>query len=159
MLLERIVARQSLCLRQLSEGKRAQEVCFGRFLANDKVTAERVIEGWGEQTRSAASGRHVLAIQDTSEFDFRTTAARRRGLGEIGKGVGRGLLVHAMLAVDADTGNCLGLTSGTIYTRQGRVETPHAERLLDEKESRLSRGDLDEKAATIRMRTGVAASA
>jgi hypothetical protein len=126
VLLERIVARQNICLRQLSEGNRAQEVCFGRFLANDKVTAERVIEGWSEPTRSAVTGRHVLALQDTSEFNFRTTPTRRRGLGEIGKGVGRGLLVHAMLAVDADTGNCLGLTSGTVYTRQGgsRLRTP-----------------------------------
>src|SRR5208282_2785846 len=49
----------------------------------------------------AAVGRHVLAIQDTSEINFRTTSERRRGLGEIGKGVGRGVLVHAMLALDA----------------------------------------------------------
>ena len=51
----------------------------------------------------------MLAIQDTSEFTVRTTPERRRGLGEIGKGVGRGVILHAMLALDAGTGACLGL--------------------------------------------------
>ncbi len=128
--------RQTICLRQLGEGDRAQEVAFGRFLANEKVTVERVIEGWSDQSASAVAGRHVLAIQDTSEINFRTKPGRRRGLGEIGKGSGRGVLVHAMAAVDADNGSCLGLVGGTVYTRKGRVETPHAKRKLTDKESR-----------------------
>jgi hypothetical protein len=136
MLLDRMVARQDICLRRLSEGERAQEVGFHRLLANDKVTVERLIEGWSEQTVSAVAGRHVLAIQDTSEITFATTPSRRRGLGEIGKGGGRGLLVHAMVAVDALGGGCLGLVAGCVYTRQGRVSTPHAKRSLKDKESR-----------------------
>lgn len=131
-----MVARQSTCLRRLGEGSRAREVGFGRFLASDKVTVERLIAGWSEQTRSAVDGRHVLALQDTSEINFRTTPARRRGLGEIGKGIGRGVLVHAMLAVDAGNGSCLGLVAGSVYTRKGRVETPHAKRSLEDRESR-----------------------
>jgi hypothetical protein len=136
MLLDRMVARQNVCLRRLSEGGRAREVGFHRLLANEKVTVERLIEGWSEQTASAADGRHVLAIQDTSEINFATTPERRRGLGEIGKGNGRGVLAHVMLAVDAVGGGCLGLVAGDIYTRAGRVETPHAKRALKDKESR-----------------------
>jgi hypothetical protein len=131
-----MVARQDVCLRRLSEGRRAQEVGFHRLLANDKVTVERLIEGWSEQTVSAVADRHVLAIQDTSEINFATTPRRRRGLGEIGKGGGRGVLVHAMVAVDAVSGSCLGLVAGSIYTRKGRVSTPHAKRALKDKESR-----------------------
>lgn len=130
-----MVARESACLRRLSGGRRSQEVRFGRFLANDTVTIERLLEGWSEQTAPAAAGRHVLAIQDTSEFNFATTPARRRGLGEIGKGVGRGLLVHAMLAVDADNEHVLGLVAGHIWTRQGRVGVSRAQRELADKES------------------------
>jgi len=130
-----VVARGIVCLRRLG-GRRSAEVQFGRFLANPKVTVERLIESWGEQTALAASGRHVLAIQDTSELNFRTTPERRRGLGEIGKGSGRGALLHAMLAVDADSGGCLGLVTGQIWTRQGRVSVPHERRPLAEKESR-----------------------
>ena len=116
-------------------GSRAREVSFGRFLANEKVTVERLIEGWSEQTRLAVAGRHVLAIQDTSEINFRTTKDRQRGLGEIGKGIGRGLLTHAMVAVDAANGSCPGLAAGSIYTRKGRIETPHTKRPPEQKES------------------------
>src|SRR5882724_2818205 len=136
MLLDRMVARQCVCLRRLSEGSRAREVGIGRFLANEAVTVERLIEGWSALTTKAVAGRHVLAIQDTSEINFRTKPDRRRGLGEIGKGSGRGLLVHAMLAVDADNGSCLGLVGGSVYTRAGWVEIPHAQRPLKDKESR-----------------------
>jgi hypothetical protein len=130
-----MVTRASVCVRRLGGGQRSQEVRFGRLLDNTKVTTERLIEGWSEQTGPAAAGRHVLAIQDTSEINFRTTLERRRGLGEIGKGVGRGVLVHAMLALDADNGSCLGLVAGRIWTRQGRVAISHAKRALEDKES------------------------
>lgn len=110
-------------------------MAFGRFLANGRVTVERLIEGWGAGASKACVERHVLAIQDLSEINFRTGADRRRGLGEIGKGVGRGVLLHAMLAVDADDGGCLGLVSGQVWTRAGRVSVDHGQRRLEEKES------------------------
>jgi hypothetical protein len=130
-----MVVRASSCLQRAADGHRSGIVRYGRFLANAKVTLPALLAGWAEQTAIAAAGRHVLAIQDTSEINFRTTAERRRGLGEIGKGVGRGLLLHAMLALDADSNACLGLVAGHIWTRQGRVEVPHEKRRPDEKES------------------------
>lgn len=84
---------------------------------------------------AACAGRHVLAIQDTSEITFTTTPERRRGLGEIGKGGGRGVLLHPMLGLDAETGGLLGLVAGRIWTRNGRATIPHAERHLEDKES------------------------
>jgi hypothetical protein len=130
-----MVARKHVCLRRLG-GRRSDEVRFGRFLANPKVTLERLVANWGERTAQAACGRHVVAIQDTSEVNFATTPARRRGLGEIGKGNGRGVLLHAMLALDAASGICLGLVAGQIWTRPGRVTIPHDQRGLADKESR-----------------------
>ncbi len=130
-----MVAGKDVCLRRLAKGSRAQEVRFNRFLGNDKVTLARVIESWSEGTVAAAEGRHVLAIQDTSEINFATTAKRRRGLGEIGKGNGRGVLLHPMLAVDAETGICLGLVSGQVWTRGARRTLSHDRRDLSDKES------------------------
>ncbi|MDP3691645.1 IS4 family transposase [Bradyrhizobium sp.] len=130
-----MVAGKDVCLRRLAKGVRGREVRFNRFLGNAKVTTERVIESWSEGTAAAAEGRHVLAIQDTSEINFATTAERRRGLGEIGKGNGRGVLLHPMLAVDADNGICLGLVSGHVWTRQGRCTVSHDLRDLSDKES------------------------
>ena len=130
-----MVARQSVCLRRLAEGSRDGVVGFGRFLANRRVTLKALIEGWCAATSQACEGRHVLAIQDTSEINFATTRERRRGLGEIGRGSGRGVLLHAMLGLDAQTGAVLGLVWGRIWTRRGRVQVHHNKRLLKDKES------------------------
>src|SRR3990170_1326963 len=130
-----MVAGKDVCLRRLARGVRAREVRFNRFLGNAKVTTARVIEGWSEGTVAAAEGRHILAIQDTSEINFATTAKRRRGLGGIGKGNGRGVLLHPMLAVDAESGSWLGLVSGQVWTRKGRRTVSHDLRDLSDKES------------------------
>jgi hypothetical protein len=135
-LLERMVHAGSVCLRRLAGGKRRHEVQFNRFLGNRKVTLGRLVAGWSQTTRDAVAGRHILAIQDTSEINFRTTRQRTRGLGEIGKGVGRGVLLHAMVAIDAESQACLGLVAGDIWSRTGRISTPHGKRPLDQKESR-----------------------
>ena len=130
-----MVAGKDICLRRLSKGDRALEVRFNRFLGNARVTTERIIESWSESTVVAVAGRHVLAIQDTSEIHFNTTPQRRRGLGEIGKGNNHGVLLHPMLAVDADNGTCLGLLSGEVWTREGRRAVSHDLRELWDKES------------------------
>ena len=130
-----MVAGKDVCLRRLSGGDRALEVRFNRFLGNDKVTIERIIESWSESTVGAVAGRHVLAIQDTSEIHFNTTSQRRRGLGEIGRGNHHGVLLHPLLAVDADNVNCLGLLSGEVWTREGRRTVSHDSRDLSDKES------------------------
>ncbi len=108
---------------------------FWRFVSNPRVTIDKLIEGWSQQTRTAVGGRHVLAIQDTSEIKFSTRHKRRRGLGKVAKGNARGALLHAMMAVDADTGSCLGLVGGQVWTRKGTVKTPHGKRALKDKES------------------------
>jgi hypothetical protein len=135
LLLWRMATRQSVCLRRLAGGARSGIVGFGRFISNPRVTSEALIEGWSAGLSAACEGRHVLAIQDTSEITFATTVGRDRGLGKIGKGGGRGVLLHPMLALDAGTGALLGLVTGRVWTRDGLVVTPHAERPLSERES------------------------
>ena len=134
-LLKGMVYAGSTCLRRVADGERRSEVRFNRFLANPKVSVERLVAGWSEATGAAVVGRPVLAIPDTSEINFRTTRRRTRGLGEIGKGVGRGALLHAMVAVDAESVVCLGLVAGVVWTRCGRVGVRHGKRPLDQKGS------------------------
>lgn len=131
-----MVALKNVCLRRLSGGQRSLEVCFGRFLSNSKVTVEQLIEGWSDQVQIAAKGRHVLALQDTSEIKFTTSEANRRGLGKIKKGNVFGILLHPMLGVDAASGICLGLVTGKIWTRGEEVKLAHQKRPLVQKESR-----------------------
>lgn len=129
-----MVACKTVCLRRLG-GNRGGELRAGRFFANPKVTAAKLIESWADRTGAAAAGRHVLAVQDTCEVTVPTTAQRRRGLGPVGKGNAYGVLVHAMLAVDAGTGACLGLVGGDVWTRAGVNPTPHRQRPLQDRES------------------------
>ena len=129
------MACSSVCLRRVAQGSWARETRYGRFLGNERVTLDKLIAGWSERTGAAAAGRHVLAIQDTSEIKFATTAEDRRGLGKVKKGNAYGVLLHAMIGVDADNGILLGLVGGRIWTRQGDVATPHAQRSLADKES------------------------
>src|SRR5208337_3152930 len=47
-ILERMTLRKTVCLRRLG-GDRGGELRFGRFFANEKVTAERIVDDWGGQ--------------------------------------------------------------------------------------------------------------
>ena len=102
---------------------RAANSGAGRFFANKKVTVERIVAGWSDRTVSAVAGRHVLAIQDTTEVSIATRPRRRRGLGQWGHGNADGVLAHAMLAVDAVSDACLGLLGVTGYFAYHAVPT------------------------------------
>jgi hypothetical protein len=130
----RMVARSTVCVRRLG-GSRGGVLRFDRVLGSRRVTVKKIITGWAETTRAAVAGRHVLAIQDTTEVKFKTSAGRRRGLGLVKKGNVRGVLAHNMIAVDAESGACLGPVTGEIWTRSGRVSKPHRDRRLCERES------------------------
>ena len=91
-ILAAMVARKTVCLRRLA-GNRKGELQCGRFFANRKVTAARIIAGWSRLTGEACAGRHVLAIEDRTEVKFPTTAQRRRGLGPVKKGNAYGVEV------------------------------------------------------------------
>jgi len=141
-----MVVRKTVC-RSLSSGRpsagpvgrvggnRKGEEQAGRLFANPKVTAEKIVEGWSDRTGSACAGRHVLAIDDTTEVKFPTAAQRRRGLGPVKKGNAYGVLVHAMIAVDATTNACLGLVGGEVRTRAGVVTEHHRDRPFEDRES------------------------
>lgn len=130
-----MLCTRSVCLQQMAQGDWAANMAFWRFVNNPQVTADKLIEGWSLQTSIAVRGRHVLSIQDTSEIKFDTRPGHRRGLGQVGKGNARGVLLHAMMAVDADSGVCLGLTGGKVWTRKRKARIAHEKRALADKES------------------------
>src|SRR3989304_4171933 len=130
-----MLCTRSVCLRRIAQGVWSAQMRFWRFVNNARVTVDQLIEGWSAQTRIASRDRHVLAVQDTSDIKFATTSQDRRGLGKVGKGNVFGVLLHAMMAVDADTGRCLGLAGGKLWTRQGDVKIPHGERALADREA------------------------
>lgn len=130
----RMVARQSVCLRQLGGG-RAGEVRFGRFLGNARVTVDALIHGACAGIERRSAGRHVLSIQDTSEINYQGHAGRVKGLGTVGNGTDLGLFLHPVLAVDADDGACLGLAHLHLWQRR-KGKAPNYRKLpIEDKES------------------------
>ena len=83
--MQAMLCTRSVCLRQMARGDWAAYMGYWRFVNNPQVTIDRLIEGWSRQTATVVSGRHVLAIQDTSEVKFQTRQGRRRGLGKSAK--------------------------------------------------------------------------
>jgi Transposase DDE domain len=129
-----MVTSKTVCLRRLG-GSRAGEERTGRFFANRKVTAAKIVASWSLRTGQACTGRHVLAIEDRTGAAFSTTLQRRRGLGPIKQGNAYGVVVHAMIAVDATSGSCLGLVGGDVWNRPGVNPIPHHQRPLADRES------------------------
>ncbi len=104
-----MVERGSVCLRKLANGL-SEEVKFGRFLSNERVTVDELIKSISLKTVPYVKGRHVLAIQDTTSLNYQAHADRTSGLGPIGDRRALGFYVHPMLVVDAQEKACLGLS-------------------------------------------------
>jgi Transposase DDE domain len=135
LFLQRMVERSTVRLRQLA-CHRADEVKFGRFLRNDRVSLEALNRGAGERVAQLAQGcRHVLAIQDTTELNFQRHARRTQGLGPVGNGTDQGLFLHPLLAIEADGQRCLGLAWAKLWTRRGKITTERRRRPMAQKES------------------------
>lgn len=89
-----------------------------------------------EHTAARAVGRDVVMIQDTSELALGGRRAKANGYGPVGKGGAlRGLLLHAVLAVDAGTGGVLGLVDAKVWNRKGGKAKPRRGRKTPQKES------------------------
>jgi len=130
-----LVEKKTCCLRKLG-GCRAEEVRFGRFLRNPSVTKEEMLRTTAAATGLRVGGRHVLAIQDTSELNFSSHTLSKRGFGTVGNGVDIGFFIHPQLVVDALTGGVIGLAGASVINRlEGATKDRH-KRKADEKESR-----------------------
>jgi Transposase DDE domain len=130
-----LVARPGSCVRRLA-GTRAREIQFTRFLRNASVTATEMAAHAAERTAARAARRDVVVIQDTSELALGGRRAKASGYGPVGKGGAlRGLLLHAVLAVDAGTGGVLGLVDAKVWNRRGGKVTDRRSRKTSDKES------------------------
>ena len=76
-LLAAMQQHRTLCVHRLARD-RNQAIQFGRFLANRAVTVHEMLATAGFQTSQRVAGRHVLAIEDTTELHFRSWRSMRR---------------------------------------------------------------------------------
>lgn len=134
-LLAAVQRQQSLCVHRLARD-RNQALRFGRFLANPAVTTQEMLATAGRQTGARVAGRHVLALEDTTELHFPTHAASKQGFGTGGNGEDLGLFLHPVLAVDAANAGLIGLVDCVVLNRTAGRVTDRRRRGADDKESR-----------------------
>ena len=122
--LQRAMAQtQSACVLQASR-TRAEQVAFYRMLGNPRVAETHLIEGLCAHAQIALSGLpadvHLLAIQDTTQFNFESRRGRRKpnsGLGVIGDDRSEGFFLHPTLLVTAAGGYALGFSDIRLWSR------------------------------------------
>jgi hypothetical protein len=108
-----------------------------RFFANDGVAPEALVASHVQATlQRLARVSLVIAAQDTTQLDY-SSQPKTTGLGQIGNGWGRGLLVHSTRALTPERVS-LGLLAQQTWTRplvppEQRVQ--RRKRPLVEKES------------------------
>jgi len=134
LLYSRMLGRGTVCLRRLADN-RATQKRFHRLLEHPAVTHQEIIRHGSNRTALAAAGRHVLAIQDTSELDYTAHARRTQGLGGISNSKGAGLFLHPVLAIDAESGDCLGMAYLQAWVRTQPAARKHDRLPIEEKES------------------------
>ncbi len=92
-----------------------------RFLRNDAVSLAEIIETAATRTAGQVKGRHILAIQDTSDV-------RRNGR--------QSIAIHPTIAVDAGSDALLGLVHTDFLSRRGGRRETRNQRAFEDKESR-----------------------
>lgn len=134
-LLRALEEKRTVVVKRLG-GTRAKEIRYGRFLKNENVTHQEILDVEGRRVGQRAKGRDVLAIQDTTEMNFSGHTGSKKGFGAVGDGEDIGLFLHPQLVLDAESGGVLGLAGCAIMNRRRHVKTPSSARPPEKRESR-----------------------
>lgn len=144
--LQRAMARtQSACVLQAAHN-RAEQVAFYRMLGNPRVEETLLVEGLCAHAQIARSvlpaDVHLLAIQDTTQFNFESRRGRRKrdsGLGVIGDNRSEGFFLHPTLLVTAVGSHALGFSDIRLWSRAperpSKEERDYKALPLEQKES------------------------
>jgi hypothetical protein len=115
---------------------------FYRLMRRPEVTHAALLRSHADHTRACIGelgAGVVLILHDATELDYTKKTSVRDQLSQIGDGTHRGYVCHNSLAVRADTGAVLGLTSQILHQRAQvpKGETLKQSRERDNRESRL----------------------
>lgn len=134
-LLEAMQKQQTMCLHALADS-REQKRRFNDFLDNEAVTRHEMLAHAGRLTARRAVGRNVVVVSDTSEHNYASHSGRKHGFGTVGNGVDIGVLIHPLVALDAETGGVIGLVGAEVINRPPGQAADRKTRPADQKESR-----------------------
>lgn len=139
--IDRISQKQTLSMRKLAN-KGSEEIQFGRFISNPRVTAEDMEQYLYDQLRKSCTSSHVLLIEDSSQMSF-SLNRKIENLGRVDKGQVKGFYLHPVLCMDAITGGCNGIAAMEFFHHQELEETS----TLSQRKVNNNRTPIEQKAS------------
>ena len=140
--MNRMMKKKTVIINQLSE-QRSELVGYSRFLNHSEVTWEKIYKEKSKNIDSLCEGKHVLVVNDTSEFNYEShrnyVNLKDRALGPVGNDKDIGFFCHPGLVIDASNGVSLGYSYLKIWNRafdkKDRYTRDYKKQAIEEKES------------------------
>lgn len=141
-IVKKMIEKETAVLNQLSNN-RAELVGASRFFNNISVTEETLIEESAVRCQNAVKGRHVLAIQDTSEINYESHRGKLSNhdpeLGPVGNDKNIGFFIHPVLVLERESAFPLGIADVHVWNRnwdkKTKKERKYQSQPIEEKES------------------------
>lgn len=139
--LRKLTSGRNSSLRQITESD-AEQKSFYRLFNNDSFSETAIEKSIVGRCRTLSSGRHLLCIQDTTEFNFSSKQGRikpKSGLGTTSRDDILGFMLHSSLVVDAYNSHALGYSYIKAWERpidaSGKRERSYQRLPVEQKES------------------------
>jgi len=115
-----LMASRSNSVKGITKNE-AEQKGFYRFLENENVEENRLVEEIQNRCRINVAGRQVIAIQDSSSIGLskkRNHLQKNSGVGLVGNKEGIGFLIHTTLVLDAQDETMLGFSAMQLWHRK-----------------------------------------
>jgi hypothetical protein len=123
-------------------GAQAERKAFYRLLENERFSEAAIEQSIVKRCSALCQGRHVLCIQDTTEFNLESHRNRLKQGSGVGKTTKKGVLgffLHPCFVVDADKSTALGYSYIDVWHRDekgaDRHEREYKKQKIEDKES------------------------
>ena len=130
-------------IRQVCRGE-AEAKGFYRFLHNERVSEDDIVQNMQANCRAACHGRYVVCVQDTTSINLSSHSGRIQHTEDIGttntkQKKGLGFFLHPCLVIDAGQGTPYGYSDVKVWNRPLTLPSKHERRYsslpIDQKES------------------------
>jgi Transposase DDE domain/Transposase DNA-binding len=139
--LNKLIVGRNSSLRQISEDESEQR-SFYRLFNNESFSEQGIKESIVKRSQKLCTDRHVLCIQDTTEFNFSGQQGRvqaKSGLGTTTREGALGFMLHCSLVVDVERKHAIGYSYIKAWEREqgapNRRERGYQQLPIEEKES------------------------
>jgi hypothetical protein len=139
--LSKLTLGRNSSIRQVTESD-AEQKSFYRLFNNEKFDEKTIEQSIVNRCGQLCKDRHVLCIQDTTEFNLTGHQGRLKAASGLGKTTKEGILgfmLHSSLVVDANAGSALGYSYIKAWERKEGMGDRHTRGYkqlpIEEKES------------------------